>query len=90
MSVLRKSERSKWADRVWTEIRKQPSPHEHPMTALGAGMPRHSAKRGQNFFLSPSETPVLLGSPSFQLRMIFAEVSESSLYVTPVATCGVL
>jgi hypothetical protein len=55
-------------------------------------MPRHSAKRGRNFFLSPSETPVLLGSPSFQLRVIFAEteVSESSFYVTPEATCGVL
>jgi hypothetical protein len=81
MSGLQRSELSKWADRVWTKIRKQPIPHEHPMTALGAGMPRHSAKPGQNFFLSPSETPVLLGSSSFQLRKIFADtnVSASSL-----------
>jgi hypothetical protein len=42
----------------------------------------------QNLFLNPSETPVLLGSPSVQFRMIFAEIGlcPSSLYVTPVAT----
>jgi len=46
----------------------------------------------QNLCLNPSETPVLLGSPSLQLRMIFAEIElcPSSLYVKPVAICGVL
>jgi hypothetical protein len=42
--------------------------------------------------LNPSETPVRLGSPSFQLRMIFADIAlgPSSLNVNPVAICGVL
>ena len=41
----------------------------------------------QNPCLNPSEMPVLLGSPSFQLRMTFAEIdlSPSMLKVRPVA-----
>jgi hypothetical protein len=64
---------------------------DDPCLSAGA---RHcgAALSLQNLCLKPSETPVLLGLPSLQLRMILAEIEffSSSLYVKPVATCGVL
>jgi hypothetical protein len=60
-------------------------------TASKVTQSRGPHSRVQNFFLKPSETPVLLGWSSFQLRMILTaiELSPSSLKVTPVAICGV-
>ena len=67
------------------------STRQRAINALLCGQALHG-EISQNLCLNPSETPVLVGSPSFQLRMIFAEIELVSLtlYVRPVANSGVL